>query len=216
MLIDVFVDEAGDLGFNLRSSKTFVVSYFTTQDSQRIRTDTKRLLKRINNKYKRKISEFKFSKDSCEIKNRFFNLIKEMDICIGYVAIEKRAVKDELKDKPLILYNYLIVNYPITNILSRYNLTKISFILDKNLTKEARRMFDDYLKGKVSWKSFLMSKDEPAINICHLDSQEDPCIQVADYLADAIFSKFEHNNNIYYDLIKDKIQFKDSWGRLNW
>jgi len=136
MLIDVFVDEAGDLGFNIRSSKTFVVSYFTTQDSQRIHTDTKRLLKRINNKYKRKISEFKFSKDSCEIKNQFFNLIKEMDICIGCVAIEKRAVKDELRDKPLILYNYLIVNYAITNILSRYNPTKISFILDKSLTKE--------------------------------------------------------------------------------
>jgi hypothetical protein len=76
--------------------------------------------------------------------------------------------------------------------------------------------FNNYLKGKVSWKSFVMNKDEPDIDVCHLNSQDEPCIQVADYLAGAVFSKFEHDNNIYYDLIKDKIHFKNSWGRIEW
>jgi hypothetical protein len=216
MRIDVFVDESGDLGFNPRSSKIFVVSYFITQDTERIRINTKRLLKRINNKYKRTISEFKFSKDSHETRMRFFNLIKRMDIVVGCVVIEKRTVKDELKEKHLILYNYLTVNYVITNILSRYEPNRILFIMDKSLSKKSIMEFNNYLKGKVSWKSFVMNKNESDIDVCHINSQDEPCIQVADYLAGAVFSKFEHNNNIYYDLIKDKIQFKNSWGRIEW
>jgi len=173
MRIDVFVDESGDLGFNPRSSKIFAVSYFITQDTERIRINTKRLLKRINNKYKRTISEFKFSKDSHEVRMKFFNLIKRMDILVGCVVIEKMAVKDELKERPLILYNYLTVNYVITNILSLYEPTRILFIVDRSLSKESIMKFNNYLKGKISWKSFVMNKDEPDIDVCHLNSQDE-------------------------------------------
>ncbi len=53
----------------------------------------------------------------------------------------------------------------------------------------------------------------------HMDSRNDVCLQIADYISGSIFAKAERLDNKYYDIIKHKIKHKDKWDwhdRINW
>jgi hypothetical protein len=52
--VDIYIDESGDLGFKLGSSKFFIHAYLITNDSEPIRRVMKRFLgnkTRFNSKY---------------------------------------------------------------------------------------------------------------------------------------------------------------------
>jgi hypothetical protein len=164
-----------------------------------------------------KLSEFKFSRDKEFIRRKLLEIVAEEDLEVGYVAIDKGSVKRKLRDDPRILYNYLVAHFAITNVLAKHDVGEIKFIIDKSLPKETRHMFDDYLKDKLHWKQ-VVEKDRKPVrhSITHQNSQGDPCLQAVDYLAGAAFSKFERNDSRYYGMIKHKIQFRNSWGKISW
>jgi len=54
------------------------------------------------------------------------------------------------------------------------------------------------------------------LEVKHVDSRNDPGIQLADYCSGAAFAKFERGDATYYNLIKDKIVFKTSLGNIEW
>ena len=61
--IDVYVDEAGDLGFSQSSTKYFIIAYLIVEHPNRVGTEVKRLLKTLNKKNRKKLNEFKFGED---------------------------------------------------------------------------------------------------------------------------------------------------------
>ncbi|MDE1868287.1 MAG: hypothetical protein KGI08_11355, partial [Thaumarchaeota archaeon] len=67
-VVNVFVDEAGDLGFSQQSTKSFVLSYVIMINDTPlfIRNKVRRLLKNTNTrrKIRGKSEEFKFSNDA--------------------------------------------------------------------------------------------------------------------------------------------------------
>lgn len=219
-VIYIFLDESGDLGFKRESSKTFIVAYVITDNPHSLRTKVKRLRKRLKSLRRMKriiISEFKFSRDSDEVRMKLFNLLRMMDFEIGYVVIDKNYVKSELRDKPTKIYNYITVHYIITNVLARYTPNKIIFTLDKSLSKIARKAYNNYFEDKLYWKALVeQGRIPPKYEVRHVDSRDDECIQIADYIAGAAFRKFEHNDPKYYNLIRDKIVFRNSWGVIEW
>jgi hypothetical protein len=219
-IIHIFIDEAGDLGFNKRSSKKFVVAYLITDNPDKMRTKIKRFRKRLRSLRKKKrikLSEFKFRRDKEDTRLELLELIANSDMEIGYVVIDKRAVKQDLREKPNILYNYLLVHYVLTNVLSKYNPKKIVFVVDKSLSRRARQAFNDYFRGKLTWKAFIEKNQMPPEHeVKHMDSRNEPCLQAADYVAGAAFSKFEHGDPRYYRIIENKIIFRNSWGEIRW
>ena len=101
-----------------------------------------------------------------------FNILKELDFEIGYVVIDKNYVKDELRNKPTVIYNYLTVHYVITNILSRYNPDKIIFTLDKSLPKSSRAVYDDFFTNKLHWRTLIQGgRKLPEYEIKHVNSR---------------------------------------------
>lgn len=219
-VIYVFLDESGDLGFKRKSSKVFVVAYVITTNPENMRIRVKRLRKRLKSTRRRKrivLNEFKFNRDSKKIRMILFNLLKELDFEIGYVVIDKNYVKYELRDKPTVLYNYLTVHFVITNILSGYNPDKIIFTLDKSLPRSSRVTYDYYFTNKLHWRSLIQgNKKFSRHEVKHVDSRGEVCIQVADYIAGAAYRKFEFSDPTYYNMIKDKIVFRNSWGNIEW
>lgn len=200
MNITVVIDESGDLGFTKDSSEIFLIAYVITNEPDRLRIEIKRLLKRINSKRnKSKLSEFKFSKDSDKIKERFFRHIKDLDFDIGYVAVDKEYVKRDKPLDPLELYRDLLIDYVRKNVLV-YNPCKIILILDKLYNKGMIDIFDNSL----------------LYTIIHEDSKKEKVIQLADYIAGAAFSKIIHKDDRYYNMIKERIKFKDSIGKIEW
>ena len=216
-IIDVFVDESGDLGFSQKSTNYFVIAYIVVSRSERIKIDVRRLLKKLNVRSHKKIREFKFSNDSNYVRCKMLNLISKSDIQAGQIVVKKSAVRNDLRNKKSILYNFLVAEYVMRDILSSYNdINHINLHLDLSMSKKAREDFDDYFSNKISWKSLLTGVNQSISNLVYHDySHNDPCLQVADYLAGSLFQLYEHDDCSFYDRIKAKVVHTHGWGVVN-
>lgn len=224
------MDEAGDLGFSSHASRSHVIGYVIAMASDHhfMRNKSSRLLRKINQNLrpKQKISEFKFTKDFHETRVQFLQLINSFSmIDAGAVAIRKDSVKKDLHDNPVVLYNYLAVNYVVPVLVGSYlkqfmPLNRIKFKIDRSLSKADRARFNDYFDSKISWiKRQLDFKNDIFAEIDHENSQNDVCLQVADYVAGAVFRMIEHDDRQYYELIKGKIKHKQKWDwneKISW
>ncbi|MFN3654244.1 MAG: DUF3800 domain-containing protein [Candidatus Nitrosotenuis sp.] len=227
--INIFVDESGNLGFTNNSTKIFVVSYVIVINSlpNVIETKIKRLQKSINthSKPRKKINEFKFSKDSHETKQRFLRLIKTFNVKTGIVVIYKDSVKSTLKSDPCYLYNYLAVNYVISNVVNNHLVridpyNRIIYTIDRSMSSKAQRGFNDYCEQKIDYlKNQIDRNMNVSLKIDHANSVLNPALQIADYIAGATYAKYEYGNSQYYDEIKNILTYKDKWdwkNRINW
>ncbi|MEM3804393.1 MAG: DUF3800 domain-containing protein [Conexivisphaerales archaeon] len=212
--IHIFVDEAGDLGFSDKSTKTFVIAYIMPMQPERIRTQLKRLMRRLNTSLKLELREFKHSRDSEQVRDKVFELIRTQNIQAGIMAIEKSSVKHELRGRKNILYNFLVVDKMIKDALKLYPKT-LEIVLDRSMSKESIADFNRYVKWKVDWNKRTDSV-APVVHVSHVDSTKEKCIQVADYIAGACFARFERKYNFEYNKIKDKIIYKHQWGEIDW
>jgi Protein of unknown function (DUF3800) len=214
---EVFIDEAGNLGFNAKSSRTFVVSYLVTDNPHVIRTPMRRLRKGLNQKRRGSFPEFKFSRDSPDIRDKVLRELSKCPFDLGLIVIDKSAVKQSLKNDPQRLYRFLVINYVVTSLVNAYDLTGLKFIIDRSLSGEAREAFNMYLREKLSWRQVVEKGDTmPTLEVVHALSESDECLQAADYCAGATFAKFEHEDPTYYDAIRNKIAFKTPWGPVEW
>lgn len=79
---------------------------------------------------------------------------------------------------------------------------KIIIKVDKFLSKSNRENYNVYIKTQLE----NILKKNIQINIEHVDSQQEPCIQAADYISGAIFHKFEFENENLFRIIQQKIK----------
>jgi hypothetical protein len=228
-VVNVFVDEAGDLGFSKTSTKSFVLSYviMVNDTPMFIRNKVRRLLKNTNTKrrIRGKAQEFKFSNDDHTTRERLLRKIKAFDLSIGTVVIMKDSVMENLKESQSALYNYLAVDYVINTIVNSYlkpwvPYNEIHYTIDRSLSQKAIKHFNTYCEEKTSFvKKSRQFRGDIIVKIKHSDSRNDVCLQIADYISGSIFAKSERRDNRYYDLIKGKIKHKDQWdwhNRINW
>lgn len=228
--ISVYVDESGDLGFNDKATKNFTIGYvftknrYPTVENEIIRHTLKRINKKMKNP-KNKIAEFKFSNNTDKTKYKFLEKIRSMDTVIGVICVSKDSVKEDLKHDLGRLYRFLIVNTIITILVRDYfqkddPYNSIRFVIDRSLSNNARKRFNEYCEHKVSFRSWEKDVDiDHRISICHEDSQSVPMLQVADFIAGAVQRKFEMGDSIFYDLIQDKINYHEKWdwnNKINW
>ena len=227
--VTIFVDESGDLGFKHKSSKFFVISYVIMINDvpMFLRNKCRRLLMNINTQkqHKHKISEFKFSEDTPQTRIKFLKLISSFDISTGVAVISKDSVKSNLKNDSIILYNYIVIDHVISAVVNHYLKTtavynKIFFVIDKSLTKKARQHFNSYCEEKISYltreKHF---RNDIITKIEHENSERESCLQISDYIASSVFTKFQRENSQYYDIIKNKIKHKSTWdwnNKITW
>lgn len=143
--------------------------------------------------------------------------IAKQDFNCGIVAIRKESVSQNLREKKGILYNFVIAEYIVTNLLASFeNITEINLHIDRSMAREAREHFNSYFSNKLSWKQFIKDIDLPiSSNVFHDDSHHEPCIQMADYIAGSVFQYLERNDPNYYNIIKHKITYSKTWG-INW
>ncbi|MCE9651499.1 MAG: DUF3800 domain-containing protein [Nitrosarchaeum sp.] len=159
------------------------------------------------------------------MKRRFLTKIQEMNVVLGAFCISKDSVKNELKLDQGRLYRYLVVDTIITHLVNDhfkshdpYN--SIRFVIDRSLSKQKRKDFDQYCDDKTSFRSWEQDKNmDYKVVVTHEDSKAVPMLQVADYIAGCVQRKFQMNDSVCYDLIMDKIKYKEQWdkfGKINW
>lgn len=124
----------------------------------------------------------------------------------------KRNHANELYKKSLIepLKRYFIPAYTDTKILRperRPFENRFKIILDKSMNPAAEEAFSAYV-SKQAVNHPALSNDTP-ITFSQAKSEEDPLIWVADHVAGAIHSSYEHQEDQYYNIFRNLISRDD-------
>lgn len=210
-------DESGHFSFSAKASRFFSIGYACTYKQPFVKEEVvTRALRKINQRRsnRRKISEFKFTHDSVDTKNKFLTVIKNMNIDLGVICIEKKPIENKFENKGELFYKSSIINV-ITTVMTSYfseqdSSNSIEFVLDKRLPKSRIEKFDQYCKKKAcEYMSNLHSQINYDISIRHENSRTVKMIQVADYVAGSVQLKFERKNSQFYDMLRPMIKYNN-------
>ncbi|MDR3244070.1 MAG: DUF3800 domain-containing protein [Elusimicrobiota bacterium] len=190
----VFIDEAGDTGFKISSSRHFVIALIIFDNEEDInKVDLTIAKQRIKDNI---FPEYKSFKTSIKHKNNFFDCIKLLDFTISYIVVDKITIKNiELRNNPQNFYSFFL-----QMILNNAPLNNASIKIDEMSGKKSQRELQNFLnknicEGKIKSLKFVNSKNN------HL-------IQLADMIAGVLFGHYQKqkkNNEKYEKVFKDKI-----------
>ena len=201
--IYIFIDESGDLGFTEKSTKYYVIASVETRDPRQFSRMFKKV-RRSMGKKKKDIKEFKFSKTNVNTKIKILRNIAELDIEFSAVVLKKETVYPHLQEKKQILHNYLTGF--IVELIPFMGSRDFEIIVDKFLSKGAdRENFDSYLQKHVGYECQKYGLIPPrSMVIRHESSHACAGLQVADFIAGALFTKYERNDSKFYEIIEPK------------
>ncbi len=207
----IFLDESGDLGFDLSktgTSKFFTMCMLVCDDVHIMRKVQKAVEKTLKNKINRKrnkpIHEIKSTSITHEIKEYFLKNMPENGWSIYAVTITKENVKPDLRTRhgKKKLYNWITKELLSHIKKHKANSEQISIIVDKCKNKTERGDFDNYIHAHLLNFFSLMTKTM----IDHKESSSSYGLQAVDIFCGGIHRSFEHQDNKWKDCFKDKIK----------
>lgn len=203
----IFLDESGDLGFDFNKKKTskyFVVTFLFVKQKIPIERMVKKIFRSFSGtEVKNHHGVLHAFKETPKTRQKLLKLFRENKASnILVIYLNKKKVYTKLQDEKAVLYNY------VTNILLDRMYTKklvpanekISLIASRRETnKFLNQNFTIYLKGQIK------NKHKFDIDIEIKSPTQEKSLQVVDMLSWAIFRKYEHGDENYYNLIKQDI-----------
>lgn len=210
-MLYLYLDESGDLGFdfvNKKPSKYFVVTILVVKGheaNRRLINGVKKTLRRkLNPKNKRKriVSELKGTKTTIEVKEYFYQQVRDLDLAVYAIILNKRRVYSSLIKQKSRVYNFIartvLDQIPYGNAEQKVELT-----IDKSKSKPEVIEFNEYIYRQ------LESKIDPAVplNIYHVNSIENCALQAVDLFSYAIFEKYERRRDQWYKIVNEKIKY---------
>lgn len=205
MIVDIYIDESGDLGFSAKSSPYFVVAALISRESLPIHRCFKKIRRNDLKKGIKELPEFKFTNSNDVIKRRVFKCLTSCDIDVAYTYFSKEQIWPYLNGNPRNLYIDLNASL-VSQISGYYNSGEpINVVIDKSLYGEKKTHFNTVVASKIIDHPGSGIADARNVSISHIDSRNDACIQAADFIAGAINHSYHLNENEYYDQIHDKM-----------
>jgi hypothetical protein len=198
--IHMFVDESGDLGLSLSSSKHLVVAALATAEP--------RLLARIARRSRRRyglegVGELKFNKDGDRLRRAVLESIGDTDSFIAWGAVIKANAPRDLKGDPNGLYQYL-VRRTVSDLSMTIHAKRVRVLIDRRSTEPTvRRALEGRIASDVAMNhaGYL----PPAVVVGHMDSVNSEGLQIADYVAGAVFQRLEREDGSYLRPIVDRV-----------
>lgn len=219
----IFIDESGKpevytaKGINLVqkgvATKYLVLTAIRSTDQLKLQQQiTKFKLSLLKNKKLTSIFSPAYSLDSFHaqtdydiIKNKFYVFINKLDIKIDVLVIEKNKCYDKLKRNPAKLYG-VMAGQLIKNLCHQVENTEIIFSRKDSKLKLRQELEVEVEKVRLEYvnKHPKFSKNL-TLSYYHNPHYTHGGLQVADYVAYAIFQIFENNKRSWYEIIKKKI-----------
>ncbi len=199
-MVYVYFDESGNLGFSRRSTRNFVIAMVVPGARRRVENCVKHTKMRKLPRKHRKVSEVKFSKANHEVREYLLRCISNKPVDLYYLNIEKSMVYPDLRSNKSRLYNFIIATL-FKWLIERYPPQHFHLIVDKSLARFQRENFDWYVENRAR----LWGERRVDMTITHENSSNSYGLQIADFVAGAVFHKYERDNEEYYNLIEDKI-----------
>ncbi len=203
----IFLDESGDLGFNLKkkgTSRYFIVTFLFAENKAPLESILKKIFHGFSKKeVKRHAGSLHAYKEHPDTRIKILKALCGKDISIVAIYLDKNHVFTKLREEKHVLYNY------VTNILLGRIFAKNLISTDKPIYLIASRRetnhflnknFTNYLKEQTKTNQRLHLRIE--VKVPH----EEKSLQLADMVSWSIFRKYEFGDETYYKLIKQKIQ----------
>lgn len=201
------MDESGCLGFDFTKSKTtgyFLITFLFATNKRSLEKMVKNVFKAMPAKQRKSHSGvLHCNKEQPKIRMKLFRELKgKRDISIMTIRLNKKKVFTKLQNEKTVLYNY------VTNILLDRIFTKKLVPLDEPIHLIASRRetnkflnenFQQYIKNTVTNNHKI--KIEVVIKTPH----QEKGLQIVDAASWALFRKYEHKDESYYDIFKELI-----------
>lgn len=219
----LFIDESGkpevysargeNLVKNKKASKFLVLAAVRTEDQLKLQQlVTEFRLSLLKDSDLTKIFSAAYSLDSfhaqtdyLEVKEKFYQFITTLPVKLDVLVVEKLLCYDPLKNNPGKMYG-VMSGQLIKNLCHQAVNTEIIFSrkdsklkLRQELETEVERVRLDYLEKHPDLTANLK------LSYHHNPHYSHGGLQVADYVAYAIFQVFENTNRKWYELVKSSI-----------
>ncbi len=191
----IYIDESGDLGTKKFSSKYFVIVG--------VKVENPITLDRVINKTRRSVkkklltsNEIKGSNLPYELKLKIFKKLKNVNyetFVLVFEKINRYKIGYGYDNKEL----YDILASELAKLITITNPTFIFIDKSKNKNYEILKFNQKFLENLINYKN------QP-ITIEHVNSMHFKGLQIADLISWSIFQSFEHDNNEFSRLIKNK------------
>ncbi|MCR4277965.1 MAG: DUF3800 domain-containing protein [Candidatus Berkelbacteria bacterium] len=198
----IFLDESGDLGFKKRSSKWFVFTVVLANDPKHLERAVNRTWRPLKKKH-RSVGKLHATKEKDVTRKRLLTSIGKIeDLQILSIALDKSKVHIDLQSQKHFLYNYtanlLLELLYSQKVVDGGEVIEL-FVDRKDTKKELQENFVRYLMDSFG----KMGKGEVSITL-HT-SHQNKSLQAVDFVAWAVFQKYERKITKFYDLVESKI-----------
>jgi hypothetical protein len=208
----IFLDESGDLGFELSkagTSRLFTITLLVCDDEQtrqHIQKAVRRTLKnKVNHKRKKTlVQELKGNSTSLEVKQYFLERLPKAGWYILAITVNKERVFDTLRTKAgkKKLYNFLTKELLAQLPKSNNSPETVNLTVDRCKDGEDRKDFNSYIQSSLETTFSL----ETSVYIKHEDSCKNPMLQAVDLFCWGIQNKEEGSGKKWYNAFKHHIK----------
>jgi hypothetical protein len=205
----LYLDESGDLGFdfvNKKPSRFFTICILATSRPETNRVFKCAVKRTLRNKVNpkghrsRMATELKGSASTGPVKEYALRHAATATFGLYAITLNKRRVFPRLAEDKERVYNY-IARQVIDHIPFEKATGGVSLMVDRSKNKAQIRDFNEHIRRQ------LEGRIDPsvALDFKHEDSRRSPGLQFADLFAWGIFRKYEHRDEEWYSLFKDKV-----------
>jgi hypothetical protein len=201
-------DESGNMG---KQGKYFTIACIEMTNTKPLSNVMKKAVLKTKNQFLKYSSyqEIKASESYPMIKDYFLRKISSKDIKIRYIVADLEHVKKELLEDENLLYNFML-QFLIVPVARQKSVSDLVINLDKRTIKvKSTNSFEEYIKLKLKYEMNL----DINITVNYVESHNSYAIQAADFVANAINTKYEYGFSLYYDLINDKVRQRELFPR---
>ena len=206
----MYIDESGDLGTRLKSSKFLILAALVVDNPKELDRIIKNMRRNKFKKELRKASEIKANKSSHEV---IFYVLKKLNSVSGvkvyYIVLDKSKIySNYLVGDKHKLYNFVAgklaknINLNDTNFDIRIDKSKGNLFLQEDFNG----YFEKYLRE---------GSDEVKCKIEHSYSHAWSGLQFADILAWSCFQKFEYGNEDFINELTIEQEVYQIWKKLD-
>ncbi len=207
----IIFDESGNLG---ASGRYFVIACIDTKNYKSLHNIMVRKLGIARKQFPEIINghahEIKATDAHPCVKYHILECIASKDATISFIILDKNHAKKSLLEDKNIMYNYLS-KILLSRMITRDDSGSIIHIICDNHTTKITSLnsFADYIKIYFNYEQDLDVK----LDIQYLDSDSADAyvVQAADYVANAVWTKYEYGYDIYADRLKDKYQIQEKF-----
>jgi hypothetical protein len=196
-------DESGNLG---KDGRYFIIACIDTVECKSLHNVMKNKLKQIKSAHPTLSGcghEIKAYGAFPSVKEQVLEAIARKNLTISYVVADKQHIEEKLIKDKNILYNYLMKLLLDKLITEADKNSKINIIRDDISTKAgSKNSFREYISIHFNYE--LQYNLDLNIEYKNSGSGDAYIIQAADYVANALYTQYEHNKGNYAAIIEGK------------